>query len=172
MLFRSVNVAVAKQKGETWEEIDLDESLKDLLLKKRDAKLSDLGTYRLTYNWFASGSGAGGAYLESIKYLTVKRAYSVTYMLNDGTNKVYSFDPGAYVEGDTVVKLPDDPSRKGFLFDGWTIKEEETRKARAAGTFDETTPINGDVVVYAGWLPDTFKVKYEDRKSTRLNSSH
>ncbi len=167
-----VNVAVAKQKGETWEEIDLDESLKDLLLKKRDAKLSDLGTYRLTYNWFASGSGAGGAYLESIKYLTVKRAYSVTYMLNDGTNKVYSFDPGAYVEGDTVVKLPDDPSRKGFLFDGWTIKEEETRKARAAGTFDETTPINGDVVVYAGWLPDTFKVKYEteDKKEEEIKT--
>ncbi len=166
-----VDVEVAKQDGKEWKTLELTDEMKSLFLGQRKAERADLGTYRFIYKWYMSGK-ASGTYLESTKHLTVINSYSVTYMLNDGTNKVYSFDPGAYVEGDTVVKLPDDPSRKGFLFDGWTIKEEETRKARAAGTFDETTPINGDVVVYAGWLPDTFKVKYEteDKKEEEIKT--
>ena len=78
----TVDVSVAKQntKGE-WEDLELTDSLKQLLLKKRNAEYADLGKYRMTYKWYANG--AGGAYLESTKYLDVVETFNITYYRND-----------------------------------------------------------------------------------------
>lgn len=77
----TVNVLVSKQAADgTWQELELTDDLKSLLLYKRNAETKDLGKYKLTYHWYAKGEG--GAYLESVKYLDVIETFSVTYMQN------------------------------------------------------------------------------------------
>lgn len=78
----TVNVLVAKQDDDgEWHDVELTDDFKELLLNKRQARLDDLGHYRMIYHWYANGEG--GAYLESTKYLDIVETFSVSYYRND-----------------------------------------------------------------------------------------
>ncbi|MGS0972465.1 MAG: InlB B-repeat-containing protein [Candidatus Izemoplasmataceae bacterium] len=48
-------------------------------------------------------------------------------------------------EGDSVV-LPNDPTRDGYLFDGWYIDNDFT------SSFDEGTTVSSNITLYAKWI--------------------
>ena len=78
-----VDVAMERQDDEgNWVEVELTDSVKELLLRQRHTELADLGHYRMIYKWYTSGNKKG-AYLESIKYLDVLETFDVTYYKND-----------------------------------------------------------------------------------------
>ncbi len=180
-----VDVFIDKKVDEEWVRLDLTDDLKDLLLYERDARYADLGLYRMVYQWRPSGE-AGGAFLESIKYLSVTETFSVTYKKNTASleqpskeidaqaqaedDDTYYYDPGAYVPGDTVdtryypghaSSATGNPETPGYTFQGWNTVAEGTGDA-----FDTTSAINEDKVVYAQWDLDERKVTFDPNGGT------
>ena len=71
------------------------------------------------------------------------KKYTVTFDTADGT----SIDPQTIKDGGKVSK-PDDPTREGYEFKGWTLNGVD---------YDFTTPVKADLVLTAVWTP--FKPK-------------
>lgn len=56
-------------------------------------------------------------------------------------------------DGDTVAR-PDDPAYDGWRFVGWfTQVDEADGIKRLSGEYDFSTPVTGDLTLYAGWVP-------------------
>ena len=72
-----------------------------------------------------------------------KVPYTVTFNTNGGS----AVDAVTVINGKTVVK-PNDPAKDGNVFLGWYSDAELTK-----AFFFGTTPVFGDVTVYAKWAP-------------------
>ncbi len=92
----------------------------------------------------------------------IAKSYNITFDYN------YEGAPEAVVskveEGDSATK-PSDPTRTGYIFNGWYTDAACTTKA------DVIAAINKDTTFYAGWLEETVKVTvtfqhYEDTAET------
>lgn len=68
--------------------------------------------------------------------------YTVTYVMNDGTTGVYQQQTVG--TGETATE-PVEPTRKLYRFTGWYAEPAATTK------YDFTTPLYGDLTLYAGW---------------------
>ena len=66
----------------------------------------------------------------------------ITFDLNDGSESVYEIQK---VKEGSLVTLPDDPERKLYRFTGWYIDPA------AVTNYNFNSPVNGDLVLYAGW---------------------
>ena len=85
--------------------------------------------------------------------------YNVTYEERGGT----AVTDATFISGGTVT-LPAAPTRAGFTFQGWfTAPDGGTQYGTTA------TPPNGDVTIYAQWLPYT--VTYEERGGTAVSDT-
>jgi uncharacterized repeat protein (TIGR02543 family) len=85
--------------------------------------------------------------------------YNVTYEERGGTTVA----DATFISGDTVT-LPPAPTRAGFTFQGWfTAPDGGTQYGSTA------TPPNGDVTIYAQWLPYT--VTYDERGGTSVSDT-
>lgn len=72
------------------------------------------------------------------------RTFTVTFMLNDGTETTHSVNRGNDY-GD-VVELPMvDPSREGFIFKGWSLDAEGTQM------IETSISVTEDMTIYAVW---------------------
>lgn len=67
------------------------------------------------------------------------KKYTVTFDTANGT----SIDPQTIKDGGKVSK-PDDPTREGYEFKGWTLNGVD---------YDFTTPVKADLVLTAVWTP-------------------
>ena len=67
------------------------------------------------------------------------KKYTVTFDTADGT----SIDPQTIKDGGKVSK-PDDPTREGYEFKGWTLNGVD---------YDFTVPVKADLVLTAVWTP-------------------
>lgn len=76
-------------------------------------------------------------------YPKVEKGYWVTYESNGGTYIAPSF----YAKGSSA-KAPTDPTKDGYIFDGWYTDKDLTTKA----DFDN---LSGDTTVYAKWKANT-----------------
>ncbi|NQS76754.1 MAG: cadherin-like domain-containing protein [Peptococcaceae bacterium] len=74
------------------------------------------------------------------------------------------------IEKDTTITLPDNPTKKGYTFEGWYTDD---------GTFNEEftdkTSVTGDTEVYAKWTkavvpPENYTVTFEDHDGAVLKS--
>ncbi len=65
--------------------------------------------------------------------------YTVTFMNGD---VVYVT---LYITAGSTVTIPADPTREGYVFDGWYLDENFTEE------FDVTKKINSDIIVYSKW---------------------
>jgi uncharacterized repeat protein (TIGR02543 family) len=85
--------------------------------------------------------------------------YNVTYEERGGT----TVTDATFISGGTVT-LPPAPTRAGFTFQGWfTAPDGGTQYGSTA------TPPNGDVTIYAQWLPYT--VTYDERGGTSVSDT-
>jgi len=74
--------------------------------------------------------------------------YTVTFNKNDGSTgeaAVYVTKTVTWPET-TVVTLPDEPSRTGYIYKAWN-----TAKEGLGDDFEATTIVNADITVYAQW---------------------
>ncbi|MEK4231363.1 InlB B-repeat-containing protein [Solibacillus sp. FSL H8-0538] len=120
-----------------------------------------------TFNgWNTQANGTGTAYLpnttlkmgEENVILYAQWAinkYNVTFETNSG-----SAVPTVTVEHNTMLTLPAAPTKTGFTFEGWYKDTSLTTK------FDPTTPITGNMTLYAKWttLPG-YSIKYNGNGS-------
>lgn len=163
----TVNVLVSKQAADgTWQELELTDDLKSLLLYKRNAETKDLGKYKLTYHWYAKGEG--GAYLESVKYLDVIETFSVTYMQNT-ENLTLPENPvspvkvdenaGVATQSEETAVAQADVSQGTYFYDPGAYVPGDTVAATyypGAANRQENTPDNPATAGYdfKGWSTD------------------
>jgi len=103
------------------------------------------GTINMQVSLDSSASGRG-AWAKAVAVTTT--THTVTFD-NDGTITTATVNDGA-----TVAK-PADPSKAGFVFDGWYLGGAE---------FDFDTPITGDITLVAEWhaLVVTYTVTFDN----------
>ncbi|MBR3473441.1 MAG: InlB B-repeat-containing protein [Oscillospiraceae bacterium] len=68
------------------------------------------------------------------------QVHTVTFKANGGTETA-----SQTVKHNACAYEPDDPTRRGYVFDGWYTDQNLTR------LFDFSTPITSDLVLYAKW---------------------
>ncbi|ADY14262.1 InlB B-repeat-containing protein [Sphaerochaeta globosa] len=118
--------------------------------------------------WYKESSLAttwtfGSDAVTSALTLYVKWTSLVTY---DSQGATTAADPTAktviYTSGiDTVGLLPTPPQRTGYTFGGWW-----TATSGNGTEFTATTPVNGNITVYAKWIANTYAVTYDGNGAT------
>ena len=68
------------------------------------------------------------------------RTFTITFESNNGT----AVDPLEVTDGE-IPSMPADPTRDGYMFDGWYVDEDLLE------AFNETGVISEDITVYAKW---------------------
>jgi uncharacterized repeat protein (TIGR02543 family) len=116
--------------------------------------------------WFAAATGGSaltsphtpsGCNVELIARWAL--IYNVTFEERGGT----TVTDATFISGGTVT-LPPAPTRAGFTFQGWfTAPDGGTKYGSTA------TPPDGDVTMYAQWLPYT--VTYDERGGTSVSDT-
>ena len=107
------------------------------------------GSY--AHNWLKSHQVYGSKY-EDYGNFRIMTSGSIKYMLNGGNNN--DLNPGSYNPGEVVTL--EDPTRAGYVFDGWYYDAKFTRKVE--GSLD--TSKGEDITVYAKWSVKTYPVTY------------
>ena len=82
--------------------------------------------------------------------LDTSTKYTVTFMLNDGTESVYT---SVIVKENETIEAPTTPTREGFKFTAWYTNIDLTEE------FKFSTKITSNLTLYAGWevyVPSTF----------------
>ena len=87
---------------------------------------------------------------------------------NSGSVTVYSInfiaDGAVYAKistkGKEAIKLPDNPTNDGYIFDGWYFDSEVWEKPFTANSL-LNTPLSSDIYIYAKSTPITYNIKYE-----------
>ena len=73
--------------------------------------------------------------------------YTVSFFRNEGSTDEIPVIKTVILPAVYVDPMPDPPSRTGYYFDEWNTHADGT------GTvFDETTPVSGNISVYAQWI--------------------
>ena len=78
----------------------------------------------------------------------VRRTYSVTFMMNDGTEAVFTRSYGHYYS-DTIQAPLSNPYRGGYVFLGWSTSNSEFVPINSSST------VKGNTVIYAAWALDS-----------------
>ena len=78
--------------------------------------------------------------------LDTSTKYTVRFMLNDGTENVYT---STIVRENETIEAPKTPTREGFKFTTWYTNIDLTEK------FNFSTKITSDLTLYAGWKEST-----------------
>lgn len=94
-------------------------------------------------NPLTPGSNVGFAPLPAEPEETAPATYTVTFLMNDGTGKVYNEQ--VVKAGSKAVK-PETPRLQDRTFYGWFLTSNATGRA-----FDFNSVINSDVTLYADW---------------------
>jgi uncharacterized repeat protein (TIGR02543 family) len=106
--------------------------------------LADPTCYGFTFTgWSEGGTIPAGSYgQKSFTANWVLSVYSITYVLNGGTN--HPDNPATYTIWDEAITLAD-PTRTGFIFRGWWYDEGHT------GPYNPEESKTGDFTLYAEW---------------------
>ena len=79
-------------------------------------------------------------------HIYYKKALTVTFLLNDETGDIYDSISIIYPETTANSKMPNKPTRSGYVFLQWNTEEGGTGMV-----VDKETIINSDLVLYAQW---------------------
>ena len=112
-----------------------------------------------------SASVGGGSILESVTTTVAYRYYTVTF----GTYNRWNYDVDVIstqkVRSADTLKKPADPTRDGYVFDGWYTTGSCTTP------FDFKVPIMSNKTVYAKWrYPATYTVTFNSNGGTSVKA--
>ncbi len=63
--------------------------------------------------------------------------------------------------GESVIKMPENPTKDGYTFDGWYFDNGEWKKPFTENSFIDT-PISSDLSVYAKFIKNNANCEHED----------
>jgi uncharacterized repeat protein (TIGR02543 family) len=116
--------------------------------------------------WNIAANGSGAAFEASTPVtgdLTVYAqwvtdyAYTVTFNANGGDSPASPATKTVNAPATTIDALPAPPSRTGYTFANWN-----TDSMGLWGTpFTASTPVSGNLIVYAQWTPHTYRVDFD-----------
>jgi len=110
-------------------------------------------TALLDGNEYAKGTGSAQARAGQKTPVTITLSYvgsqtgeeyTVTFDTGEGGPAVA---PQTVTQGGTATRPPADPAKDGFAFDGWYAD------ANFTALYDFSAPVNGNIILYAKWLP-------------------
>ncbi len=84
-------------------------------------------------------------------YYTLPNTYSISYVLNGGTQA--AGNPTKYIEGEGIQSFKN-PTRDGYTFMGWFADSAFTKEVKEISTEAE-----GDITLYAKWLKNPYTQK-------------
>ena len=84
----------------------------------------------------------------------VRRTYSATFMMNDGTEKVFYTTLGHYY-GDAIQFPVSNPTRNGYVFLGWSSSATENIPVT------DSSVITGNMVYYAVWELNAATIRFD-----------
>ncbi|AEF86194.1 repeat protein [Treponema primitia ZAS-2] len=82
--------------------------------------------------------------------------YTVSFNKNSGDTEANP-QTKTVISPATVDALPSQPTKAGYTFVGWN-----TRKNGSGSAFTATTPVTGDITVYAKWQVITYTVSFNN----------
>ena len=99
-------------------------------------------------------SGAGGSISDASGNSGSVTVYSINFIADGAVYAKIS------TKGKEAIKLPDNPKKEGYVFDGWYWDNEIWKKPFTANSF-LNTPLSIDIYVYAKSTPITYNIEYE-----------
>ncbi|WP_242831098.1 InlB B-repeat-containing protein [Desulfosporosinus meridiei] len=141
----------------------------------RVQKFSSAGVFQAT--WGSSGNGDGqfsGIYSLAVdrndniyvadsqnhRIQRLTNLYTVTFDSNEGSPVAAISN----VTANATVTLPEDPEKEGYTFAGWY-----TDNGDFENEFTGSTPVTGDLTVYAKWTelsPNTYTVSFDSNEGS------
>lgn len=100
--------------------------------------------------------------LEASAWVTVKGMEEPLYYVIFDTQGGSSVKPVSGIHVNTYVQFPGEPTKTGYLFDGWYMDKAYTKE------FTETTPITESIIVYAKWEPESSE---QEKEAIALNTT-
>lgn len=110
--------------------------------------------------WFDSDNNK----LEEKTIISKDITYTAKYVDTTGSNYAVTFiskyDQGpityTVTKNSKIGKVPSNPTRKGYNFQGWYTSYVENSATRVTAN----TVVNSDMTVYAKWTPKTYQITY------------
>ena len=101
-----------------------------------------------------NSSGAGGSISDASGNSGSGTVYSINFIADGAVYAKIS------TKGKEVIKLPDNPEKEGYIFDGWYWDNEVYEKPFTANSLLDT-PLLIDMYVYAKSTPIAYAIEYE-----------
>ena len=113
---------------------------------------------------------------KAVKFLSI---ITLMLILSNCTNELspvylyFNSNGGSDVEsimldGESTTKMPDDPIKEGYTFDGWYYDIYNYREP-----FDESViendELSSDITLYAKWVPNKYELKFIDDDNSVLD---
>ena len=93
---------------------------------------------------------------------TIPETYEVVYELKGGSWPAGSNVPKKYTSRDADILVPN-PTKKGYSFDGWDVKESEgTQIATKNKAYVIDTAHIGNLILTANWKLITYSISYDE----------
>ena len=140
-------------------------SVTSLNIKKNNAVLANqIPTATKSGMTFSGWYDADGNKLTDEVIVTKNMTYTARYVDTTGSNYAVTFiskyDQGpityTVTKNSKIGKIPSNPTRKGYNFQGWYTSYVESSATRITAN----TVVNSDMTVYAKWTPKTYQITY------------
>lgn len=93
---------------------------------------------------------------------------TVTFMDDDKVIKKVEVENGKNIDSDNITEekgqMPKNPAKQGYIFKGWNTKKDGTGQ-----DFTKTTKVTEDIIVYAIYDENTYKVNYNFKSADDKN---
>ena len=93
---------------------------------------------------------------------------TVTFMDDDKVIKKVEVENGKNIDSDNITEekgqMPKNPAKQGYTFKGWNTKKDGTGQ-----DFTKTTKVTEDIIVYAIYDENTYKVNYNFKSEDGKN---
>ena len=93
---------------------------------------------------------------------------TVTFMDDDKVIKKVEVENGKNIDSDNITEekgqMPKNPAKQGYTFKGWNTKKDGTGQ-----DFTKTTKVTEDIIVYAIYDENTYKVNYNFKSADGKN---
>ena len=136
MILYGVKASLTPYSGDIiWESSNDD--VVSVISDRNEAVVSAVGSGKATITVSSKEYGIKA----SCKVTVEKKMHTVTFKANGGFNSAKK----AEVEDGKKLKEPDEPTKDGYVFDGWFVDENYMVK------YDFNNKVTKDITLYAGW---------------------